>query len=302
MKSCTNAYFGGSSECTELLKNAVGFVLQEKGNTWTRATIVGLTNWHTVIADDDSAVRNALPLPFLYFENTTDEPEIISAPGSGKKSKGSDPIPSGVIYLKSGLDGYLQMHGLKGSEYEIFPFFEDGTFWATEKSDGNLKGFRCSVDTNAGFARDDKNASFPFYVFFDSYSEFEKIIQVKDTGFDYDDLINYVPVGLDAYVTTDYTSGDVVIQVNKLGSNDAYDGIVLAGCEVMKSNGTPIVAVTACDVTNAASGSYTLTIEGDSGGTPANLGATDYVILQLHTTDATYFTYMSQPLKLFGGA
>lgn len=298
--SCTTQYFGGASECGQLLKNMTGFVLQEKGSTWTDATIVSLSAWHTAIADDDSAVRSALPLPFLYFTNTTDEPEITTAPNTNVKSKGNDPVPSGIAYLQSGLESYVQMHGLKGGTYEAFPFFEDGTFWATRKASGALKGFRLTVDTNAGLPVDDKNNSYPFYAFFQSYSEFENIVQVSDVGFSYDDLLNYVPVGLSARVTTAYTAGDVVIQVNKLGSGDPMLGLVVGDFEVMKSNATPTVVATV--LADNGLGSYTITIKKDNDGTPANLAATDYVILQIHDDDATYFTYMSQPLKLWGGA
>lgn len=298
--SCTTQYLPGASACGQLLKNMTGLVLQEKGETWTDATIVSLDNWHTAIADDDSSVRSALPLPFLYFSNTTDEPEITSAPNSTVKSKGNDPVPSGIVYLKSGIDGYTQMHGLKGGTYEAFPFFEDNTFWASRKADGTLKGFRLEVDTSAGLPPDDKNNSFPFMAFFQFYSEFENVVQVSDIGFSYSDLENYVPVGLNMRVTTAYTAGDVVLQVNKLGSNDAMLGLVAGDFEVMRSNAEPTVVVTA--LVEDGLGQYTLTIQKDNDGTPANLAATDYVVLQAHDDDATYFTYMSQALKLFGGA
>ena len=123
---------------------------------------------------------------------------------------------------------------------------------------------------------------------------------MSDTSFTYDDLINYVPVGLTLRVTTAYTAGDVIVQVNKLGSNDAMTGLIAGDFEVMKSNAEPTVVVTV--LVEDGLGQYTLTIKKDNDGTPANLAATDYVILQAHDDDATYFTYMSNAVKLFGGA
>lgn len=298
--SCTVAYLGGASSCKSLLKNMIGGVIQETGNTWTEANLTALTAWHTVIADDDSTVRNALPVPFLYFQNTTDEPEILTAPGSGKKSKGSDPIPSGIVYLDMNIEEYLQYHGYKGQSFEFFPFFEDGTFWATKKSDGTFKGLRVSIDTNAGLPPEDKNNSFPVYMFFDSYAEFESLYVAKDLNFGIDDLLNYVPVALDMYITTAYTGGDVVLQINKVGSGDAYTGLVVGDFEVMKSNATPTVVCTA--VSDDGLGAYTLTIKKDNDGTPANLGASDYAIIQVHDDDGTYFTYISNALRVQGGA
>jgi len=301
--SCIDANFGGLSGCKHLLKNMVGAVIQKKNSTWTDATIVSLAAWHTAIADDDSAVRTALPLPFLFFTNTTDEPTINSAPGTGKKYKDNNPIPSGVIYLNSNIEEYLQINNLKGSDFELIPFFDDGTFWATRKGDGKLKGFRVTLDANVGLPPEDKNNSFPVYTFFDSYREFENAVIVQDFNFSMDDLLNYVPVALKAWVKTPYATGTVTLKVVKIGSNAPFTTGAAAGdFPIRRSiNATPTVVVTAVDVTGAALGEYVLTIKKDNDGTPANLDATDTVFLQVQDDDATYITYTSGEVKIVGG-
>lgn len=299
--SCKPAYFNGWGSCKSLLEKMNGAALQDKGVTMSDANATLLTYWRTAIADDDSAVRNTLILPILSFENTTDDVEIITSP-LGKKIKGSDPIPSGVIYLDASILDYKTLHALQGQEYELFPSFEGGQYWAARKADGTLKGFRCTIATKAGLPPDDKLQSFPLYVFFTNYSEFENVVVVSDMDWTMNgDLLDYVPVGLDIQITTAYSAGDVTVLVTKRGSGDALTGLVAADFEVMKAsrNATPPVGVTA--VTENGAGSYTLTIEQDTGGTPANLAATDYCYLQAHADDGTYLTYLSHSIKIVGG-
>ena len=298
--SCRTAYFGGIGNCKALLKKTSGIALQKTGETWTDATIVTASTWRTEIADDDSAVRSVLPFSIHNFENTTSEMEILES-SLGHKFKGSDPIPSAVVHLKMGMDDYNWLNEHDGKEYEFFPFFQGGTFWATRKADGTLKGFRVSIAVVAGLPPEDKLQSFRLYLFFDDPEEFKDVVIVEPDNWRFSDLVNYVPVGLKFRVTTAYTGGDVVVFAQKAGSGDAMTGLDQAGdWEVLASNATPTVVVTA--VTEGGLGYYTLTIKKDNDGTPANLAATDYVDIQAHDDDATYLTYLSPAVRIYGGA
>ena len=298
--SCRTAYFGGLGNCKALLKKTSGIALQKTGETWTDATILTASTWQTEIADDDSTVRSVIPLNIHNLENTTDDTEILTSP-LGHKYKGSDPIPSAVIHLKAGMDDYLWLMEHDGKEYEFFPFFQGGTFWATRKADGNLKGFRCTIATVGGMPPEDKLASFRLYIFFDDPEEFKNVVIVEPDNWRFSDLISYVPVGLKYRVTTAYTGGDVVVYCQKAGSGDAMTGLDQTGdWEILASNATPTVAVTA--VSDDGLGYYTLTIKKDNDGTPANLAATDYVDIQAHDDDGTNLTYLSPAVRIYGGA
>jgi hypothetical protein len=298
--SCKNAYFAGWGDCQALLKKTAGIVLQKKGETWTDATIITAATWKTEIADDSSAVRSALPFSIINFENTTDDIEIITAP-LGKKFKGSEPIPSGMVMIECGVDDYNWIHAHDGKEYEYFPFFQGGSFWATRNAAGALKGFRVTVATKAGLPPEDKLASYPLYLFFDDPEEFKNIVVVSPDNWRFSDLLNYVPVGLKFRVSTAYTAGDVIVYCQKAGSGDAMTGLTeTSDWEILASNATPTVAVTV--VSEGGLGYYTLTIKKDSGGSPANLAAADYVVLQAHDDDATHLTYLSSAVKIYGGA
>jgi len=112
----------------------------------------------------------------------------------------------------------------------------------------------------------------------------------------------YVPVGINFRVTTAYTGGTVTVLCLKTGTGDPMTGLsATADWEVMSTNATPTVAVTA--VTEVGLGYYTLTIKKDNDGTPANLAATDYVVIQAHDVDSTptYLTYLSPAVQIYGG-
>ena len=148
---------------------------------------------------------------------------------------------------------------------------------------------------------EDKNQSYPLYLFFDNYDEFEEVVVFSDFDWSYSDIQDYSPVGLNLRVTTAYTAGDVVVLAEKRGTGLPMTGLdQTTDWEVMTSNATPTVAVTA--VSEDGLGYYTLTIKKDNDGTPANLAASDYVYLQAHDDDATNLTYLSNAIKFFGGA
>lgn len=299
--SCKTGYINGWGDCQSKMKEMIGAGLQYSGaSSWTEATAVDSTAWHAVIAAISSATRDMLMLPVDSFVNTTDEAEILTST-LGKKSKGKDPIPSGVIYLDASICDYKTLTTLNGRKFDFIPFFEDDQMWMTEKTDGTYKGFSCTIDTNMGLPPEDKTQSYPVYLFFNSYREFENVAVITTDSFSYDDLFDFSPVGLNMKVTTAYSAGDVTVKVTKRGSGDAMLGLTTASdFEVMKSNGAPVVATTV--VVDNGQGSYTLTIKADSSGTPADLSSSEYVYLQSHDDDATYLTYQSQAVKLMGGA
>ena len=297
--SCTNSYFNGWGECASLLEKTNGGILQKKGATaWTDATIQSEAAWKEVLSAVLDATRDAIALPVLYFENTSDDVEILTSP-LGKSSIGSKPIPKGVIYLDASLCDYKYLHSLEDSWFEFFPHFQGNTSWATRKSDGTLKGFRCKLGFKAGMPPEDKNQSFPVYIFFDSYNEFEEVVVIDNDELGYDDLLNYVPVGMNMRVSTAYAATSVDLKIEKRGSGDAPATLAIADFSVLKDN-TGLV-VTVDTVTDNGNGSYTLVITKMVLPTTATtLAAGEYVILQAHDAIAStaYLGYLSNAIKI----
>lgn len=297
---CDNVDFGGWGSCAALLEMMNGGALHYKGVNPTDAQVISLPYWRTAIADDDRTVRNTLMLPVLSFENTTDDVEVLTSP-LGKKSIGTKPTPSGIIYLDGSICDYNHIHALEDTWYEFTPFFQGNKFWQTRKSDGTLKGFRCKIGTKAGMPPEDKNQSYPVYIFFDEYEEFETIVQVSP-DFKYSDLYDYSPAGLEVKITSDYSAGDIAFKVVKRGSGDPMITLVVGSFIITKSNATPTVVVTAIDDSGAELGDYIVTIKKDNDGTPTNLDETDWVQMVIQFSDGTYATFMASAFKFNGGA
>jgi len=296
--SCTNAYFSGWGDCASLLEKMNGGILQKKGATaWTDTTIGSATAWHSVLALINDDTRDAIALPVLYFENTSDDVEIITSP-LGKSSIGSTPIPRGVIYLDASICDYKYLHSLTDTWFEFFPTFQGNSMWATRITGGTLKGFRCKLGFKAGLPPEDKNQSFPMYIFFDSYSEFEDVVQVDLEDMPYSDLFDYVPAALSMHITTAYAAKEVIVKIQKRGSGDDPATLLYTDFSVLKDN-TGLV-VTVDSVVPNGNGSYTLTITKMVGETATTLAAGEWVIIQAHDEDSVpiYLTYISNSLKI----
>jgi len=292
--SCEKAYFNGWGSCASLLEKMNGSALQTKGETWTDTSIVSASTWHVSVASVITASRSILALPILSFENTTDDVEITTSQ-LGQKSITGKPIPSGMIGLDASLCDYKQLHALEDTWYEFFPFFQDGTFWATRKADGTLKGFRVKIGTKAGLPPEDKSLSYPMYLFFQNYAEFENVV-VVNPDFNFSDVLDYSPVGMDIRITTDYViaSGVVIVKVTNRGTGEGHTGLAIADFEILLSNADPTVAISA--LTDSGLGVYSLTIQSDG----AAFASGEYAIIQPSEEDATptYLTYLGHSLKV----
>lgn len=298
--SCKPLYLGGWGTCKNVLKKTAGIVIQEKGNTFTDATITSSAAWQTAVADDSSSVRDTLPFDLLDFTNTTDEVTINTTP-LGHSYKDGDPIPKATAFLKCGVYDYNWLHDLEGQEFELFPFFQGNSFWATRTAAGALKGFRCTLATRKGLPPEDKTQSFPLYINFSDPEEFENIVVVTPENWRFSDLLSYAPAGLNIYVSTAYTGGNVVVYATKVGTGEAMTTLTeTTDWEIMRSSAEPTVAVTV--VAHNGLGYYTLTVKKDTDGTATNLAATDWVEIQAHDDDGTNLTYVSQGIRFYGGA
>lgn len=296
--SCKKAYFDGWGSCKKLLPKVNGAILTKKGTTFTDAELQAIATWQTAIAATSEASRTAMYLPVMNFENTTDDVTINKTP-LGKAYKDGNPIPTGVLYLDAGFNDYKALSDYEGVEFDIFFLLQDGLVLHTETIDGANKGFRCDPALKYQLPIEDKLMSYPFYLFFDNYEEFERGV-MADYGYAANDIDDLSPAGLDIEVVTAYTGGDVVVKVTKRGSGTGLTGLAAADFAVLDSNATPTVAVTAA--TDDGLGQYTLTVKKDNDGTPANLAATDYAIIQASEDDGSNVTYLSHALKFKGGA
>lgn len=297
--NCTNATFGGYGECKKLMEKMNGSLIQDKGITWTDASIITEATWKLAIASKTESERSVKPISINAFENTTDDIEILTT-ALGKKSVGGKPIPSGILFGDMSLCDYKDFHLLQGISFEHFPTFQDGSFWATRKSNGSLKGFRMHLATKAGLPPEDKSQSYPIYIFYDNYQEFENVVIVTPDFF-FTDLLDYSPVAMEiSEVTQLTTGGTVVMKVEARCSKLPITGLVIGDFAILESNGIPIVAT--AGFVEDGQGQYTMTIRADTGGTPEDLALGEYAVVQASQNDATFATFLSVGKKFTQGA
>lgn len=298
--SCNVAIIGGWGACSKKLEKMKGLALQAKGHTWTEANLLSLAAWRLAIAGlaDENSNHTVLPVPITGFEPTTDDQEIVTST-LGKKEKGMNSIPSGIAYLDASLIDYKDVVKLDGLTFEAFPYFDGNSMWATLKADGTYKGMTVTIGTKIGFAPDDKTKSFPIYLFFDSYEEFEDVA-VYMPVFKFKDILDFTPAGLILKPTSAYSGTDISVAVYKRGTGEPMTGLDAAANFPSKavSYGTDLPAVVTAVDDSAGNGAYTLTVQ--KGATPAALVDSDAVTIQAQEDDETYITYLSNPMVVIG--
>jgi hypothetical protein len=293
---CKTAYFAGLGECAKMLERVVGFQLTDKGTVYTAATFELLSTHKTNIASATTASRVATAFPLIQYEKTTDDREVQTS-NLGIKTKTNDPAPSMIGYLDASFCDYKTVHDLESKWFDVILYTADGDQIGTIDVDGNYKGFRCKIFTKKDLPESDNaQLSYPVDIYFRSAKEFENAV-VASPDYDFDDILDTVPVGLSLSVVTAYASGtgDIVIKVVKRCTSEAYLGLAVADCEVLESNGVPVVACNA--LVENGDGQYTITIQELTTGVPADLAAGDWFKLQVSDDDATYVTYLSQAIK-----
>ena len=293
--NCT-PYFAGLADCQSLLKKVKGVMVTEKGTTYTFATFVTESVLHLGIADATTANRNASVFPFLNYERTTDDPSIQTS-NLGIKDKDLDPPPSMQGWLDASFCDYKTLHSLEGLALDIVLFTTDGKQIGTVKSDGSVKGFRAKISTRKDLPpSDNAQASYPVDILFRNASEFENAV-VFEPDYSFDDVLDFVPAGLNVRITTAYSvsTGKVTVKVTERCTDTGKTGLAAADFEVLASDGDAPVSVTVA--TDNGLGEYELTINEDVGGTPSALDSGDFYKLQVSDDDSTYVTFLSNVIK-----
>lgn len=294
---CETPYFSGLGNCQKLLSKVVGVGITIKGTTFTDATFVSEATWKTGISSSTPASRNTIILPLRVYANNSPEPEMATS-NLGIMDKTNEPAPAMIGYLLCGPNDYKDLHALAGTKFDVVLFLEDGTQMATRKSDNSIKGFTALIETRANLPlADNAQQSYPLYVFFSSAKEFKNPVY-KSPDYSMDDLLGYVPVGVDLYQssTLSASTGVVTITAYKRGTTQPLTGLVVADVTVLESNGTaPVGSTTLVEV---GQGVYTLTINEDVGGSASALDAGEWAKVQVAKIVTGYITYQSQVEKI----
>lgn len=301
MTYCKTFKFGGLGECDALRDSIQGMVVMDKGTTISLANagIIGAdsTGWASILAPlvATSTYEKGILIDFIRgYEVTTAEAEM-TASNLLYEDQTNEPLPKMVAYGKMGYEDYKTFFRAHGKTFDIALIAANGDPIMTETSTINVyKGFRGRIFVNKGSIPKtgaDKQKDIEFRVIFSDVEEWENIVQI-DSAFTFSDLLDLVPVGLYAKVTTAYASPTVTIQVLKRGSNQPYADIGAGGTEIqiVEALNDATVAVVSVDVTNAALGVYVVTLTASLNG-PVWARISD---------ESTNRDYVSQMFKIVG--
>lgn len=291
MNNCGSIVAAGIGNCKQHLKRFKAMIIETRGTVFTAAELATTAALKTDLSAD--AGITAMYIPLSGYTQNTDAPNVITG-GTGTKSVYDDSIPSGIAFADVGFADYKTLWPMNNTLVDIMFITKDGNWVVTPTSDGKFKGLRCEIYSQQDFPGfDNPNEAHPIHVFFRDVEEFTNMV-VMPMNYSSSELEDLVPVGLDIIQTADYASGDAVVKATLRGSSTGKAG--LTDWDITDSN----VSDPGVTDSDDGAGVYTLTLKKDSGGTPADLAAGEYIEVQGKLVAATYVTYITPPIKIYG--
>jgi hypothetical protein len=296
MNECSPLLPGGiNKSCVTDLKEIKNIIITTEAAYFTSlANAASVVQWKTKLQTDLSVYA---PLGINDYEPTTDDPNIVTMPATGRKAVTNTPVPSGIFRLMSNFCDYKELlNTLKGGVYRVILVDSNGNIYGTMTSAGYFKGFVCTINAiTKGMPLKEVANNFSLWVNFLNYDEFLAGVSMSLSWSPTIELTENAPVGLSMLATGAYsvTPGTITVQINtRCGTG--YTGLTAADFEVIESNNLASVAITTA--TDSGAGAYTLTIQ--KGSSPISLAAGDYVIIRVKKLATTVVTHLSSRLTI----
>lgn len=299
MLGCNVLLPGGiNGDCSIPLSEVKNIIITDKDVKFTNAEKDVITNWKTKIQQSLTIYAVA---GLDSFENTTDDPNIVTGAVSKTKKVTNRPVPSFRFFLETNFCDYKEvLRTLKGGIYGVFFELHGGMILGSQDISGAeigyFKPFKCRIDAVSKLlVESDATTGFPVYVNMMNYSQVENQFILEPT-WDTAELVEAMPVGLNLYATGNYTAGDITVKCTvRCGENKT--GLVVADFD--ENTGLSNVAVPAVTVAaDNGGGSYTLTVQ--KGAVPADLAAGDIVYVRVKVLSGSDVTHLSNWLRIEG--
>lgn len=288
--NCGSLLASGLGACNSRIQNIAGLIISTKGTTYTSAELDTITKTKGYLAADTGIVSIFLPLS--GFTITTDEPTVNTS-SLGIKGVFDNQIPSATAYLDRSFHDYRHLWDSNNTIVDVELITKENYRLMTSSTNGVYKGFRAEIYSAPGLPKtDNPNEAHPLYLFFKDVTEFQNM-QILSMPFTRIDIEDVVPIGCDIRATSAYSSGDVNVKVSLRGGDVGKTGFTT--WNVIDSNVDDPGVTT--DVDNGA-GSYTLTVQKDVSGTPADLVAGNWVKIQGVIEVTNFVTYITNVIKI----
>lgn len=270
MSDCQTFKSGGLGTCDALRGSVRGMILSEKGTTISRtnALIIGAdsTGWASILAPL-IATETYEPGAFVDFkrgyEVNSDEAEMTKS-NLLFEEQTNNVAPKMIAYGRMSYSEYESFFAAHGKTFDIILLNENGNpILAKTTTVDTFKGFRGRIFVNKGSIPKtgaDLQKECEFRVIFDDFEEWENIIEIATT-FSFTDLIDICPNGLNARVTTAYSTPTVTIKVTLRNTTTPYNGVASdPNIQIVSSDNDAICVVTTVAQDNKAIGSYVVTL------------------------------------------
>jgi len=212
---------------------------------------------------------------------------------TGFKEQAGDVYEEMTAYGNMSYSEYLGYGRMSGKEKDVALVLKNGNLLMT-KSGTSYKGFAGRVFVNQGSLPKtgaDLTKECPFDVLFDDEEEWEvdNFVEVE-TNFTFTQLKNINPVGLDAVITTAYSTPNVTIKVTLRNDNTPYAGVAAAAnIQIIESPNDAVCTVVSVAQGNAAIGSYVVALTASLNGP---------VWARVTAETGSYRTYVSKMFQI----
>lgn len=299
MSACNVLLPGGiNGDCQVPLSEVKNVLITDKDVKFSYTEKDVLSNWTNKIKQDLTIYAVA---GLDSYNNTTDDPNIVTGAVSKSKKITNDPLPSFEFFLDSNFCDFNEvLRTLGGGNYGVFYELQDGTILGTLDQSGTeigyFKPFKSNIKANTKVLQEvDATTAFRVYV---NHTNKDQLFNqfVLSPVWDTTELVEAMPVGLNMVSTDVYSAGDQAVQIN-VRCAGAKTGLLVADFEADETQGnvdTPAVTT----VADNGAGSYTLTVQKDA--VPVNLVAGDYASIRVKVTSGSDVSHLSNYIRVEG--
>jgi hypothetical protein len=267
-------------------------LVTNKGTTQSKADFAALAANKAIVAD--SGGSTGIYIDFMNgLTKTTDDINIVTST-LNRKQKGSNSLPSMLGFAVMSACDYKTLFDSEDKEFDFQIFLDGSVKLGTNLSDGTVKGMRGRMAFVYDAPPENIQESHPVHIFFDDWEEWKDFYAAK-MNFKKSEVKSSVPRGVGLSLNTAYAAGVVLLNSFKRCFATVYNGFASASEWTVVATNANDVTVTVATVAN---GICTVTIKKDSGTTPVNLDADDWVDLQGIVVVSSLQTYVSEVFRI----
>lgn len=270
MSCLVNAPNGANVNCVNYLSEAVAAIITDPSFNWASVSAVDNIESLRVILQE---TRKGFIVEFNGTAPTNAEP-VNETTGYGQTITTAINAPSLIGYAKSNPCDFNEMlSAFNGGTYNVAFFLKSGGIMLVDNLQAkspSLRGFRTQVYAiNVGVpGRENQTQNFRIQMNFQSADEFRKY-KVINVHYGFNDLLELLPVGLQADVITPFDGTQVVLNVyDRCVADSPKSGVLTAELQ----SGTQGLTITATP-TDDGGGQYTVVVQKMG---PADLGTGEY--------------------------